>query len=236
MSEIDELAARSAEVAAGRVEAERGQRIAQRLAAGMFLVSVVGEFKRGKSTLINALIGEEVVPTGVLPVTAVATELRHGDPGAVAEFLDGHREPTDRVRVADLVTEAGNPGNQRRVARVEIRGRWPLLEAGVVLVDTPGIGSVHIHNTEAARAALLDADGALLVLSADAPMSEQERDLVRLLAQRRAPTFYVLNKIDHIRPAERRRAAVRRDDVGRRAPYGAAAVRAQRPGRARRRA
>ncbi len=61
---------------------------------------------------------------------------------------------------------------------------------------------MHEHNTEAAREALLDADGAVLVLAADAPISEQERDLLRLLAERRAPTFFVLNKVDHLRPAE----------------------------------
>lgn len=76
------------------------------------------------------------------------------------------------------------------------------MAAGVVLVDSPGIGSVYEHNTEVAREALLDADGAVLVLAADAPVSEQERDLLRVLAERRAPTFFVLNKIDHLRPEE----------------------------------
>jgi len=163
---------------------------------------VVGEFKRGKSTLINALLGADVVPTGVLPLTAVATEIGFGDPGAVVEHLDGTRRPITIGEVADFVTEERNSGNERGVARVEVRGRWPLLEPGVTLVDTPGIGSVHRHNTEAARAALLDADGALVVLSADTPMSEQERDLLLMLADRRAPTFFVLNKADHLRGGE----------------------------------
>lgn len=89
--------------------------------------------------------------------------------------------------VAHYVTQERNPGNDLRVRRVELRGRWPLLEPGVVLVDTPGIGSVHGHNTEAARAALADADGAVLVLSADAPLSQQERVLLTTLVERRAP-------------------------------------------------
>jgi GTP-binding protein EngB required for normal cell division len=205
VSELEELAtgaAQLAELAAGRQEAERAGRLAERLRAGRFMIAVAGEFKRGKSTLVNALVGEDVLPTGVLPLTAVATELVNGEPGAVVEFLDGSTEAIDPADVADFVTEARNPGNERSVARVEIRGRWPLLEPGVILVDTPGIGSVHAHNTDAARAALLDADGAVLVLSADAPISGQERDLLRLLAERRAPTFYVLNKIDHLRPVE----------------------------------
>lgn len=186
---------------AGQV-AQRATRLVERLSTGGFLIAVVGEFKRGKSTIINALLGETVVPTGVLPLTAVATELRHGEPGAVVEFLDGTRTPVDPERIADFVTEAGNPDNARGVARVELRGRWPLLERGAVLVDTPGIGSVHAHNTATAQAAIADADGAILVLSADTPISEQERDLLRILATRRAPTFYVLNKCDHLTRAE----------------------------------
>ena len=203
--ELEELAARAEElarVAAGRPEARRAERLHERLGARRFVISVAGEFKRGKSTLINALVGEEILPTGVLPLTAIATELRFGEPGATVEHLDGRRLPIDPGDIADFVTEARNPANERGVARVEVTGRWPLLAAGVVLVDTPGIGSVHEHNTAVAREALLDADGAVLVLAADAPVSEQERDLLRVLAERRAPTFFVLNKIDHLRPAE----------------------------------
>jgi ribosome biogenesis GTPase A len=204
-SEVEELQAKAeqlAQVASPRPEAERAARLAERLAARRFLVSFVGEFKRGKSTLINALLGTEVLPTGVLPLTAVATEVSYGERAAIVEHLDGARREIDPAGVGDYVTEERNPSNERAVARVEVRGSWPLLEPGVVLVDTPGIGSVYVHNTEAARAALIDADGAVLVLSADAPLSERERDLLRSLAERRAPTFFVLNKADHLTAGE----------------------------------
>jgi GTP-binding protein EngB required for normal cell division len=204
-SQLEVLTSRAEElghVAADRPEGRRAERLAERLAARRYVISVVGEFKRGKSTLINALLGEETLPAGVLPLTAIATELSFGEPAAVVEYLDGNRSTIAPGDIADFVTEARNPANARSVARVERRGRWPLLSAGVVLIDTPGIGSVHEHNTQAARAALLDADGAVLVLSADAPLSEQERDLLRSLAERRAPTFFVLNKIDHLRSDE----------------------------------
>jgi GTP-binding protein EngB required for normal cell division len=204
-SELEALEAKARElasVASSRPEARRAELLADRLAAGRFVVSVVGDFKRGKSTLLNALVGEEVLPTGVVPVTAIATELAFGDPSAEVELFDGSRRSIGRDELAAFVTEAGNPDNERQVARVEVRGRWPLLAAGVVLVDTPGIGSVHAHNTEAARRALLDADGAVLVMAADMALSEGERDLVRTLAERRAPTFYVLNKVDRLEAAE----------------------------------
>jgi ribosome biogenesis GTPase A len=204
-SELDGLlrqAQQLTEQADGRPEAASARRLADRFATGRFLIAVVGEFKRGKSTLVNALLGEAVVPTGVLPLTSVATELAYGDPGAVVEFLDGRRVTVPTERFGEYATEAGNPGNHKGVARVEVRGQWPLLDAGVVLVDTPGVGSVHEHNTEAGQAALLDADGAIVVLSADAPLSEHERDLLEMLVGRRSPTFFVLNKADHLEPSE----------------------------------
>lgn len=233
-SEVETLEARArelAEVAVGRVEAERAARLVERLVGGRFLVSVVGEFKRGKSTLINALVGDEVLPTGVLPLTAVATEVAYGESRVVVDYLDGVRTEVGLGELAEFVTEQGNPANQRGIARVEVRGRWPLLKPGVVLVDTPGIGSVYRHNTETARQAVLDADGAVLVLAADIAMSERERDLVGRLAQRRAPTFFVLNKADHLTPGELDQ--VRRfveqvlcDDLGRKARVFALSARA----------
>jgi nucleoside 2-deoxyribosyltransferase len=164
---------------------------------------VLGEFKRGKSTLINALLGEELMPSGVLPVTAVTTELGYGEPGATVVYLDGATEELGPGDLAEYVTEARNPANERRVARVEARVPADLLLPGAVLVDTPGLGSVFRHNDQAATRAFVEADGAILVLSADAPLSETERQLLAALADRQAPTFFVLNRVDHLSPAER---------------------------------
>ena len=233
-SEFATLEAQARELsvlAAGRPESVDAERLADRLAQGRFVVSVVGEFKRGKSTLLNALIGSEVLPAGVLPLTAVVTELVYGEPGAVVEMLDGTRQPVEVGDVADYVTEERNPGNERRVARVEVHGRWPLLEPGLVLVDTPGVGSVHGHNTEVARAALAEADGGVLVMAADSPISAEERGMVRVLAARGAPTFFVLNKADLLTAAEldqvcRFVADVLCDELGRKVDVYALSARA----------
>ena len=184
-----ETAIRLARGAEGRPEAARAAALAERLRAGRFLVSVVGEFKRGKSTVVNALIGEEVAPAGVLPLTAVRTELAYGPASATVEHLDGTRRPIDRAAVSQFVAEELNPANEKKVARVALTGEWDLLAGGVVLVDTPGVGSVYEHNSEEARAALLDTDGAIVVLAADAPVAASERDMLKVLADRRAPTF-----------------------------------------------
>ncbi|MGH8982223.1 MAG: dynamin family protein [Acidimicrobiales bacterium] len=212
---LAESAAELAVLAAGRPEAAVAGRLADRLAAGDFLIAVVGEFKRGKSTLVNALVGEAVLPTGVLPLTAVATELRFGEPGARVVHLDGRAVEISRDRIVTFATERGNPENSLGVARVEVSGRWPLLEPGAVLVDTPGLASIHEHNTVAGMAALRDADGTIVVLSADAPLSDQERRLLLEVRELRSPTFFVLNKSDHL--ADQDLCEVRRflaDEIG----------------------
>jgi GTP-binding protein EngB required for normal cell division len=203
LAELAKAAADLAAVAADRQDlGSRAARLANRLAHRHFNVAVLGEFKRGKSTLVNALLGLDLMPTGAIPLTAVATEVAYGLLGATVVHLDGSTEDVELADVADYVTETRNPGNERQVAHVEARAPVELLRLGVVLVDTPGIGSVFRHD-EAAKHALLESDGAIVVMSADAPLSEEERKLLAALSERRAPTFFVLNRVDHLTLSER---------------------------------
>jgi GTP-binding protein EngB required for normal cell division len=197
------IATELADAAVGHHDiAVAASRLAERIEQGQFHVAVVGEFKRGKSTFINALLGAAVLPTGVLPLTAVATEVADGPAGATVVALDGSTRRIGLDELAAFVTEAGNPGNERKVGHVEVRVPHPLLASGLVLVDTPGVGSVHAHNTEAAHAAYRDADGAIVVLAADAPLSQAERDTLGYFTARDARTFVVLNKVDHLSAVE----------------------------------
>jgi GTP-binding protein EngB required for normal cell division len=170
-----------------------------RLDAARLRVLVVGEAKRGKSTLVNALLGRDVLPSGVTPLTAVTTTVRYGDDErAEARFLDGHDEKHPLAALPDLVTERGNPGNRRRIADVTVYIAAPLLAGGVELVDTPGTGSVFEWDTQAAHEALRSMDAAVFVLTADPPVSASERDLLEQVAQLSVTTFAVLNKADHL--------------------------------------
>jgi GTP-binding protein EngB required for normal cell division len=170
-----------------------------RLDAARLRVLVAGEAKRGKSTLINALVGRAVLPAGVTPVTAVITTVRYGeDPHAVARFADGHEEKQPLTALPDLVTERGNPGNRRHIAAVTVYLDAPLLAGGVELVDTPGTGSVFERDTAIAHQALQSVDAAVLVLTADPPASAAERDLYAKVTGLSVATFTVLNKADHL--------------------------------------
>ncbi|HYT25275.1 MAG TPA: dynamin family protein, partial [Actinomycetota bacterium] len=186
--------------------AEQATEAARRLAALTLEVAVVGEFKRGKSSLINALLGREVLPVGVLPLTAVPTVLERGAPGCVVEFADGRREAHDLAQVGRFVTEEANPGNALGVARVVVRLPAPLLDQGVRLVDTPGVGSVHGHNTLATGAYLPSLDAAVLVVSADPPISEAERGFLTQVVEHAVRLFVVLNKADYLAPDDLARA------------------------------
>jgi GTP-binding protein EngB required for normal cell division len=170
-----------------------------RLAASRLRVLVAGEAKRGKSTLINALLGRDVLPAGVTPLTAVTTTVRYGDDErAEVRFLDGHDEKHRLAALPDLVTERGNPGNRRGIADVTVYLDAPVLAGGVELVDTPGTGSVFERDTETAHQALRSMDAAVFVLSADPPVSAAERDLLRKVTELSVTTFAVLNKADHL--------------------------------------
>ena len=170
-----------------------------RLDAGRIRVLVAGEAKRGKSTLINALVGRDVLPSGVTPLTAVATTVRFGsEPRAEVLFSDGHEEKQPLTALEDLVTERGNPRNWRGIASVTVYLDEPLLGGGLELVDTPGTGSVFEWDTEAAHAALESMDAAVFVLTADPPVSASERDLLRRVSGLSVTTFAILNKADHL--------------------------------------
>jgi GTP-binding protein EngB required for normal cell division len=200
LRELEQLAR---EADAGSV-ADEAHSLAERAAEGRFYVACVGQFKRGKSTLLNALVGTDLLPTGIVPVTSVPTVLRHGDLAARIRTAGGTWTEIDPARLAEFVSEEHNPGNQKGVAAVELFVPSPLLAAGLCFVDTPGLGSVFEANTAATREFVPQIDAALVVLGADPPISGEELALVREIARDVDRFVIVLNKAD--RASERERA------------------------------
>ncbi len=187
------------------------RKLADRLAASRLQLAVLGQFKRGKSSLLNALLGHAVMPVGVLPVTSIPVFIAGADTLLLkVTHRNGNVEelhPTDDAGLRDAlgasVTEDNNPHNRLEIARVEVALPAPLLSEGVVLIDTPGVGSTFLHNTKEAEAALAECDAALFVVSPDPPITELELAYLERIRKVAASLVVVLNKIDLLDAEER---------------------------------
>ena len=202
--------ARLAEIAEALGEGSTGGEVRQlvaRIDEGRFFVACVGQFKRGKSTLLNALVGEEILPTGVVPVTTVPTVLRYGEQKAARVLIESKWKTIRAEDLPQYVSEELNPENKKRVEGVEGFLPSPLLASGMCLVDTPGIGSVFAGNTETTKDFIPQIDAAILVVGADPPISGEELALIEAVAANVDQILIVLNKIDRVSPADRQQAS-----------------------------
>ncbi len=177
-----------------------------RLAEDRFNLVVVGRFSRGKSSLMNALLGRAWLPTGILPLTSVITAVSHGsEPGVVLHHV--HTSLTTELPLAALeahVTERGNPGNRERVRVAEVRLPAELLRRGFHFVDTPGLGSSIRENTLTTEGFLPEADALLLVTGFDSPLSAEELAVLQSARNGGRSVFVAVNKADMASEAERR--------------------------------
>jgi len=160
-------------------------------------VAVFGRFKAGKSSLLNSLVGRDVLPADVLPATSVITRLRHGSSErATLQQLDGRTVEVPPTSLAEYVTEGGNPGNARGIARVDVE--LPALAAypGLRFVDTPGSGSVYEAGTRVSRDWLPRTGVALVAVSCEQPLGEDDVALLRRLSALTPEIVVVLTKAD----------------------------------------
>jgi len=188
--------------------AQEARELAARVAEGRFYVACVGQFKRGKSTLLNALVGCEVVPTGFVPVTAVPTVIRFGDKlRARIRLHDGSWREIAMPELKEYVTEELNPENKKAVEGAEVFVPSPLLSSGMCFVDTPGLGSVFTGNTATTQAFIPHIDAALVVVGADPPIAGEELTLVEAVGKQVQDLILVINKADRTSDPEREAAA-----------------------------
>jgi replication fork clamp-binding protein CrfC len=182
----------------------------RRLADPAFHVFVVGEFKQGKSSLVNALLNAPVCPVDDDIATSVPTAIGYAEqPRAAVQFrapesedpdAGDEREPVRQDipvdQIAQYVTEATNPANQQRVASVEVSLPRKLLADGLVIVDTPGVGGLGSAHSAATIGALPMADAVIFVTDASQEFTAPELDFLKL-ARRMCPNIIcVLTKTD----------------------------------------
>ncbi len=168
----------------------------EKLRSEKFYLVILGLFKRGKSSFINALLQDNVVPSGVVPLTSIITLIEYaGENKAEIYFEDNHKEITSLSNVKEFIAEEKNPHNQKGVYKVVIYHSNELLKH-VTIIDTPGVGSSLEHNTETTLQFVNKIDAALFILSTDIPITKLEVDFLKTLKQTVPKVIFILNKID----------------------------------------
>jgi GTP-binding protein EngB required for normal cell division len=183
---------------------------------------------------MNAMLGFDGLPTGILPHTSVITTVSYGPQERVLVRCDGWSvaEEIRLEQLAEYVTERGNPGNRRRVALAEIELPAEILLHGLHFIDTPGLGSAIVANTETTERFLPAIDAAIFVSSFDFALSEADIEFLRRVRASVGVVFLVLNKLDLVSESEREEVAKfvrdrldRESDIGRCALFAVSAKR-----------
>lgn len=181
--------------------------IIERLSAGCFEIAVFGRVSSGKSSLLNHILGTEVLPVGVTPVTAIPTRVIFGpEPAIDVSFAIGRRERLGIERLPEFVTEQQNKGNEKQITRIVVEFPSRRLEEGIVFVDTPGLGSLATTGAAETLAYLPRCDLGVLLVDSASTLTEEDVGTLHMLLQAGIPASLLLSKADLIEPADRERA------------------------------
>ncbi len=175
-----------------KVEAER------------FHLVVLGEFNHGKTTFVNALLGEDVLPVGITPTTAALNHVVWADPPRAHALLkDGSQIDLAPTALEDWVTVAGSRWEDVRF--VELGYPAGILEGNVTLVDTPGVNDLNEQRADITYGYVPRADAVIFLLDAGQALKDSEREFLasHVLAGSRDRLIFVLGKVDLLSPAER---------------------------------
>jgi hypothetical protein len=188
-----------------REAAELCQALVVQLAEDRFNLAVVGQFKRGKSSLMNAVLGRNLLPTGLLPLTSAITTLCYGSKERVMLHRKGFawEQEVPMAQLEAYITERGNPGNEKGLIEARVELPLPFLRRGLHFIDTPGIGSARHENTATTYAFLPQMNAVIFVTSVEAPLSEAEEGFLIDIRGQVRQLFVVVNKIDVLGDTDR---------------------------------
>ena len=166
-------------------------------------VAVLGRFKAGKSSFLNHLMGRSVLPVGVVPVTAVVTQIRYGaSDEARVHYHDGRDLEVPLDQIGAYISEKENPANTKQVDLITVELPELRRFRGLQFVDTPGLESALSHNTQTSLDWLPNVGLALVAVSVDPPLSQRDIDLLKSLYQYTPKVAVLLTKADLLSEAE----------------------------------
>lgn len=175
----------------------------------VFSVGVMGEFRRGKSTVINALLGRDIVPSDIVPTSATLNYIRwDAAPRADIIFKDGTSKEVPVDDLSKYITKITKESEEiaATVDRSVVYYPCPFCQNGVEIVDTPGLNDDE-RMTAISEQVIPTLDAIIMVLVPDSPFSQSEAEFVRtkVMTSDLGRIIFVVNKIDNIRPKERPR-------------------------------
>lgn len=197
--------------AADTVEALQTYR--RNVAEGLFSIVLVGEFSAGKSTFLNALMRRRILPSYSSETTATVNYLRHitqapNHEAGIVCYRDGHQEALSQLTVSELervVSTRGDTDAQKvatSVDHVDLFLDSPLLQDGVMLIDSPGLNGVADHHREITERQIKASHASIFMFSARQPGSKSDFEYLRSLKSQSGNIFLVLNMIDVINPEQ----------------------------------
>ena len=179
-------------------ELKRTEELIDKIENQKITISVIGQFKRGKSMLVNSILGDKILPIGIVPVTAVVTTIEYGEKAATVRFDNGIISEIAFEDMAEYINEQSNTDNHLGVRQVAVYSPSEFLDGGITLVDTPGVGSVHQKNTDEAYSFVKESDAVIFMLSVDSPINQIEVDFLKNAKEFASKFYFVVNKIDTI--------------------------------------
>ncbi len=201
---INRLGASNGVLADLKMEEQRSDlmKAGEKLQNHLFSVGIMGEFKRGKSTVINALLGADIVPSDIVPCSATLNYIRYDtNPNAEVRFKDGSSKNVGVDELSDYVSKITEE-SERMAATVEdavVYYPCEFCKNGVQIVDTPGLNDDE-RMTAISENVIPTLDAIIMVLVPDAPFSQSEAEFVRnkLMASDLGKIIFLVNKIDTI--------------------------------------
>ena len=182
--------------------------IIDRLESKSFEIALFGRVSSGKSSLLNHIVQADILPVGVNPITAVPTRLIYGDASRLTVwYADRNAERTDLARLPEFVSERHNAGNYKHVTRIVVDLPSVRLREGVVLVDTPGLGSLATSGAAETLAYLPRCDLGVVLIDAGSTLTEDDLATIRTLYEAGIPASVLLSKSDLLAPEDRLRSS-----------------------------